>query len=165
MLARPVDHIDIADVAAFAPDQRRQEAVQAVEIGQRQPNIARERLQPAAGVARAVAEDRAAHGVGEARLESLEARGLAPDALAGDEAHRGAPCSSRPRSAREKRRIVLAVAVERDDDRRARRPHPVRSAADLPAGARVSEPGEARDACALQRVSSASVPSVEPSLT
>ena len=72
--ARPVDHIDIADVAALAANQRRQEAMQPVEIRQRQANIARKRLEPAAGVARAVAQDRAAHRVGEARLESLEGR-------------------------------------------------------------------------------------------
>src|SRR5262245_39343325 len=53
---RPVDHVDIADLKAFAADQRRQEAVQSVEIGERQEEVAAERLQAAAGIAGAVAQ-------------------------------------------------------------------------------------------------------------
>ena len=96
MAALAVDHVDIADLVAFAPDQRRQEAMQPVEIRQRQEQIAAERLQPAAGVAGAVAQHRAAHAVGDARLEFLEAGVLAADALAGDQADaRVAPSAAR----------------------------------------------------------------------
>ena len=84
--ARPVDHVDIADRRSPRADQRRQEAMQPVEIGQRQEDVAAERLQAAAGVARAVPQHRAAHAVGDARLQLLEAGVLAPDALAGDQA-------------------------------------------------------------------------------
>ncbi len=84
--ARPIDDIHVADLVAFAPHQRRQEPVQPVEIGQRQEHIAAKRLEPAAGIAGAVAQHGAAHRVGEARLEVFEAGRLATDALAGDEA-------------------------------------------------------------------------------
>src|SRR5262245_62151472 len=86
VLARPIDYIDIVDRMAFAADQRRQEAMQPVEIGKPQEQVARKRLQAAAGVARAVAQDGGAHPIGDARLEPLEWRRAAADPLAGDEA-------------------------------------------------------------------------------
>src|SRR6185312_8128982 len=83
--ARTVDDVDIADVEALALDERRQETMQAVEIGKPQEYVAAERLQAAARVARAVAQHRPAHRIGDARLEFLEAARLAADALAGDQ--------------------------------------------------------------------------------
>src|SRR5215831_15465040 len=83
--ALAVDHVDIDHVEAVAPHQRRQETMQPVEIRQREKQVAAKRLEPAAGVARAVAQDRAAHAVGDARLQLLEAARLAPGALAGRE--------------------------------------------------------------------------------
>src|ERR1700757_3052266 len=80
-----VDHVDIGDVKTLAPHQGRKKTVQSVEIGQHQEHIAPERLQAAAGIAGAVMQDGAADGVRRARLEFLEARILAPDALASDE--------------------------------------------------------------------------------
>src|SRR5271154_2707326 len=71
-MARPIDHVDIADVKAFAADQRREKAVQRVEIWQRQEQIAPECLEAAASIARAVLEDCAPHGIGDARLQFLE---------------------------------------------------------------------------------------------
>ena len=56
------------------------------KYGKRQEQIAVKRLQPATGVAGAVAQDRAAHAVGDARLHPLEAGGLAADALSRDQA-------------------------------------------------------------------------------
>src|ERR1700687_3737985 len=84
--ARPIDDVDIADVKAFAPDQRRQKAMQPVEIRQLKDQVAPKSLQPASGVARTVFQNRAAHAVGDARLQSLEARTFAPHALSGDQA-------------------------------------------------------------------------------
>src|SRR5690242_15631569 len=86
MTARTIDHVDIGDLVTLAPRQRRQETVQAIEIRQLQEQIAPERLQPASGIARAVTQDRAAHAIGDARLQLLEAGCLAADALPGDEA-------------------------------------------------------------------------------
>src|SRR5204863_8444593 len=83
---RSGDPRDIADVAAFAANERRQQTVQPVEIGQRQTEVTRKRLQAAAAIAGAVARDRAADHIGEARLEALESRGLAANTLAGNEA-------------------------------------------------------------------------------
>ena len=54
---RSID-IDIANGQAFALDQRGKETMQAVEIRQSQEHIAAERLEAAAGVARAVAQHR-----------------------------------------------------------------------------------------------------------
>ena len=85
MPALAVDDRDIGDVVAFAADQRRQESVQPVEQRQPQKQIARESLQPAAGIACTVAKHRAAHGIGDARLQFLEAGRLAPNPLTRDE--------------------------------------------------------------------------------
>ena len=90
---RPIDHVDIGDGVAVAAEQRRQKTMQPVEIGQRQKCVAPEHFQSAAGVARAVAQDRAAHAVRDARLELLERRGAPPDALARHKPDRSPPCS------------------------------------------------------------------------
>src|SRR5262249_23917465 len=70
--ARTIDHIDVVDRKALAAHQCRQKAVQAVEIGQRQEEIASERLKAAAGIAGPVAQHGAANAIGDARLESLK---------------------------------------------------------------------------------------------
>ena len=96
--------------------------MQAIEIGQRHERITTERLEPAAGVARAVAQHRAAHPVGDAGLKLLEAGILAADPLAGNEAD----ARARGHHAQElgdEGGIVLAIAVERDHDRGARMGH------------------------------------------
>src|SRR5271156_3204352 len=54
LAARPVDHVDIADGKTVAADERRQKAMQAVEIGQRQKHLARKGFESTAGIARAV---------------------------------------------------------------------------------------------------------------
>jgi len=79
--ACPVDHVHIADVVTFASHQRRKKPVQTVEIGQRQKDIPAERLEPAAGIAGAVAQHGAAHSIGEARLKLLEAALLHRDCV------------------------------------------------------------------------------------
>src|SRR5512135_1239813 len=116
----PVNDIDVADVVSFAPHQCRQEAVQPVEIGQRQEQVAAKRLEAAAGVPGAILEDRAAHRVGDARLPALEAGRLAADALAGDETDVWGALFQRSEKGRNKGRVVLAIAVERNDDGGAR---------------------------------------------
>ena len=74
--------------------------MQPVEIRQRQEGVAPERLQAATGVARAVAQDRAAHAVGDARLEALEAaRRARPTRWPATSPTRGAAVSSAPSSA------------------------------------------------------------------
>jgi len=57
--------IHIADAVALAPNERGQKPMQAVEIGKREEQIAAKGLEPAAGVARAVAQHRSAHGIGD----------------------------------------------------------------------------------------------------
>ena len=64
-MARPVDHVHMGDPVALALDERRHEAVERVEIRQRQVDVAAERLEAAAGVAGAVLQDAAAHAVGD----------------------------------------------------------------------------------------------------
>src|SRR5579863_7379753 len=64
--ALPVNDIDIADVEAIAPYQRRHKTVQPIEIGQRQKHIATERLESTPGIACAVLKHRATHRIGNA---------------------------------------------------------------------------------------------------
>ena len=94
--------------------------MQPVEIRHGQIDIARKRLQPAAGIAGAVAQDRVAHGVGDPRLHFLETGVLAPDPLAGGEADAAAALLDRRNQVGQERRIVLSVAVERRHDGAAR---------------------------------------------
>src|SRR5207302_8376255 len=89
MAAQPVDHLDISDVKALAPDQRRKKSVQPVEIGQREKDVAAKGLEAAAAVAGAVAQNGAADRIGNARLQSLESGGPATDPLAGDQPDAG----------------------------------------------------------------------------
>src|SRR3954470_13828285 len=63
-MAGPVDDVDIGDVVSLAPHQRRQKAVQPVEIGHCQKHLAPERLEAAAGIAGPIAEHRVAHAIG-----------------------------------------------------------------------------------------------------
>ena len=70
-MTRAVDHIDVGDGVAVAAKQGGQKAVQRVEVRQRQESVAAKHLQAAAGVARAVVQDRAAHAVCDARLKLL----------------------------------------------------------------------------------------------
>ena len=118
--ALAVDDVDEDDAVALAAHERRQEAVDGVEIGQREEGLAAEGLEAAAGVAGAVLEHEAAHAVGDARLELLEAGRLAADALARHEAGPLACRFERLEQLRNEGGIVLAVAVEGHDDRGAR---------------------------------------------
>src|SRR5580704_3885188 len=95
--------------------------MQAVEIRQAQEYIARERLQAAAGIARAVFQYRTALAVSDAQLQAFEAGAFSPYALAGDEAEPRRTRLERGNQRRNVSRIVLAVAVERHDDGRTRR--------------------------------------------
>ena len=61
---------------------RAHEAVQRVEIGQSEIDLAVKTLEAAARVARTVLEDGAANFIGRAGLKPLEAGVFAPDALA-----------------------------------------------------------------------------------
>src|ERR1043166_2458335 len=89
--ARTIDDFHVGDFIAVAPDERRQEAMQGIEIRQGQESVAPECLEPATGVAGSVTQDRAAHAVGDARLQPFESGVPASDPLAGDQPDLGAP--------------------------------------------------------------------------
>ena len=57
-VARGVGHVDVQRPPAVAGDQRRQVAVHVVEVGQAEKDVAADELQPAAGVAGVVLEQR-----------------------------------------------------------------------------------------------------------
>src|ERR1700730_1222599 len=117
MQTRAIDHVDIADVITFTSYQGRQKSMQPVEIRQLQKDVAVKGLQPAAGVARAVLEHEAANRIGDARLQPFEARGLAAHPLAGDETDRWGAAAKRLQQRWDECRLVLAVAIDGDDDR------------------------------------------------
>src|SRR6267142_424031 len=119
-MARAVDNVNIGDVETFAAHQRRQEAMQSVEVRHREEHLARERLQPAAGVAGTVAQDRLAHAVRDFRLQLLETGILAPDPLARRETDAAAAAFDRRDQVGQERRIILSVAVECGHDGAAR---------------------------------------------
>src|SRR3981189_703417 len=115
--------------------------MQPIEVRQRQEHLAPKRLQAAAGIAGAVAQDSVAHAIGDARLDFLETGILAPDALAGGKACAFAALLDRRNQIRQECRIVLSVAVEGRDNGAARRANPAayrrrlarrRGMADLP---------------------------------
>src|ERR1700676_535842 len=123
-MPRPVDHVDIGNLIAFAAYQRRQEAMKTVEIGHRQEHFAPERFQAAAGIAGTIAQDRLARRVGDARLELLEAGVLASDPLTGGKADALATHFDGRNQVRQERRIVLTIAIARRNDGAARRAYP-----------------------------------------
>ena len=95
-MARPVDHIHIADLVAFSPHQRRQKPVQPVEIRQAQKDIAAECFEAAARITGAVAQNGIAYCIGDARLKPLERACPPADALAGDKTDAGRACRTAP---------------------------------------------------------------------
>src|SRR5882757_3748619 len=163
-MARAVDHIDIADRKTLTADQRRQETMQPVEIGHRQEQFARECLQPTAGVAGAVAQDRIAHAVGDPRLHFLEAGILASDPLAGHEADAAAAAFDRRHQIRRKAGLFCpspsSVATMAPCAART----PLRTAADCPVET-ACRSCRRWPYCFVSAVSRSAVASVEPSLT
>jgi hypothetical protein len=115
MPARPVLDVDVIDGMALAQHQRRQKTVVVVEERQPQVDLAADRLEAARGVAGAVGEESLAQPVGEPRGALLEEPVVARGALAGDE---GDPrvAAERGDQRRQETRVVLAVAVDGDDD-------------------------------------------------
>src|ERR1700730_17323230 len=91
---RTGDHVNVSHLVSVAPDERRQKTMHAVEKGERQEGLAPERLAAAARIAGSVAQDRAAHGVGDARLHPFESGVAAADPLARHQPHAGTPVSS-----------------------------------------------------------------------
>src|SRR5258706_15934007 len=108
-MARPIDDVDIGDLVALPSYQRRQKTMQPVEVRHRQEHLAPECLQAAAGVAGAIAQDRVAHAIGNARLDFLETGGLAADPLAGGETDALAAILDRRNQVRQERWIVLSI--------------------------------------------------------
>src|SRR5262249_15765821 len=100
---------------------------------QRKEGLASKRLQPAAGVARAVTQYCAAHGVGDARLEFLEAGILAADTLSGGETDAAVGVAERIDHRRQEGRAGLKIPAQRRAERAARRPHPRAPRRRLPA--------------------------------
>src|SRR5260370_1589605 len=123
-MARPVDDVDIGDFVALTAHQRRQKTMQPVKIRHHQEHLAPERLQAAAGVARAVLQDRAAHAIGDARLDFLKPGILAPYPLAGGKACAVAAALDRHNQIRQEDWIILPVPVERRPDPPPPPPHP-----------------------------------------
>src|SRR6202041_1299356 len=115
-MARPIGDVDIGDLVAFPPHQRRQKTMQPVEIWHRQKYLAPKCLEAATGVAGAVAQNGVAHAIGDARLDLLETGVLAPDPLTGGETEAIAALFDGRDQSREERRIVLAIAVKRRHD-------------------------------------------------
>ena len=60
MQSWPIDHIHVAEPVTLASHQRRKEAVQRIEIRKCQKDLTAERLEPASGIAGAVAQNRLA---------------------------------------------------------------------------------------------------------
>src|SRR5688572_14581496 len=111
-----VDDVDIDDVKTLAAHQRRQKAMQPVEIRHHQEYLAAERLQATAGIAGAVVQNGVADAIGGARLQLLETGVLASDPLAGGKTDAVAAVLDRRNQVRQERWIVLPVAVERRHD-------------------------------------------------
>src|SRR5215471_5052850 len=98
--------------------------MQRVEIGEREKDVAANRLEATTGVAGSIPQNRSTHPVSNARLRPLEGGGSTSDPLAGDQPEtRGSLLQNADQRGNE-RGIVLAIAVEGDDDRRAGCPHP-----------------------------------------
>src|ERR1700758_4984869 len=124
VLPRSVDDLDVGDAQTFTPNQCRQKPVQPVKIRQRQKQIAAERFQSAARIARAVLEYRAADRVGDARLQFLEWRRLAPDALAGNQSDARTASRECGNQSGDKCGVVLPVAVNGNNELCARHGDP-----------------------------------------
>ena len=150
-----------ATVPPCAQEQRRQETVHVIEERKLEEGVAREHLEPAAGVRRAVPEQAAAHAVGDPRGQPPQPGVVAVHAVTGDQhfgrevraAGRtrsplpGCLFSGRDGGLHERRdvcRVVLAVAVESGDPAVACRLHSRVDGGALPAGARVPDHPQAR---------------------
>ena len=94
--------------------------MQPVEVRQAEKNVATECLEPAAGIAGTVAQNGAAHAVGDARLQFFERGGPAPDTLARHQSDAGSARGQRLEQCRNKHRIVLSVTIERHHNRSTR---------------------------------------------
>src|SRR6202165_1681839 len=139
-MARPIDDVDIGDLVSFAAYQRRQKAMQPIEVWHRKKHPAPKPFQAAAGVAGAIAQNRVAHAIGNARLDFLEAGVLASDPLAGGKTHALAAILDRRNQIRQEHWIVLSVAIERRHDRAARGADPAAHRRRLPRRWRVTDP-------------------------
>ncbi len=87
-----------------------------IEIRQREEYLAPECLEATTGIAGAVAQDRIAYCVGNARLEFLESAVLASNSLTGDKTDALAAVFDRRDEARQERWVVLTITVERRHD-------------------------------------------------
>src|SRR6266478_2909803 len=86
--------------------------MQPIEVRQHQEHLAPERLQAAAGIAGAIAQDSVAHTVGDARLDFLETGVLASDALAGGKTDAFAALLDRRNQVRQDCSVVMSVAAD-----------------------------------------------------
>jgi hypothetical protein len=159
-------HVNMGDLPAVALKKRRKVAVHVVEIRKRQVGVAAERLEPAARVARSVAQKPSPDRVGRARGEALGQRIVALGALPSHEgeARRGGFGQQRGDEVRDLFGRVLTVAVKRADQRRAGGRTAAWTAADWPAGrAWVTMVTGRSGWAAAKRSSAAPVSSREPS--
>ena len=106
-------HGDLGHLSSTHSDERRQEAVHAVEQRHRAQGFGAERLERASGVADGLVVQPVAHAVGDAALQPLPPRVLPVHAIP---RHCRSPA---PRELGDEggdvRRIVLEIGVERDD--------------------------------------------------
>jgi hypothetical protein len=124
-LSRPVIDRRADHPAALAQHQRRHETVHVIEIGQPQEKAARQRLDAAAGIRRAVAQDRRTYAIGDTRGEPPHGRVTTLGPLSdGQHRHRRVRASADGDQVRQVGGIVLAVTVQRGDDLAARRQKP-----------------------------------------
>ena len=113
--------------------------MQSVEIGQRQEHFAPECFQAAARVAGAIAQNRVAHAIGNARLDFLEAGILASDPLACGKTDAVAAIFDCRNQIRQEYGIVLPIPVERRHDGAARGANPAAHRRRLPRRCRVPD--------------------------
>ena len=128
--ARAVVDRHIGDAPAFALRQRDQEAVHVIEIGQAQEHVAMKGFQAAAGVAGAVAQQGIAQAVAQPRGQPPAGLVLALDAHARHHGQAGIGPQHGQQLGRVGR-IVLAVAIQGDDDAAPGRHHAGADAAAL----------------------------------
>jgi hypothetical protein len=129
--------IHMRHVPSIALEERGQIAVHVIEIGQREIGLPPERLEPAAGIPRAVPQKPSTDRVGRARGQALGQRIVALGPLSGHErqARRGVFVQKRCQQDRDLLGRVLAVTVERADERGARGAHGVVDGGRLSCGA------------------------------
>ncbi len=123
------------DPAAASLDEHRQEPMHVIEIGQFDERGPVEELESATRVRRIVLENASINEIGDLGGQALRPRIVSRLPEAGH--HRRPASFLLSHEARDIRRVVLAVAIERDDERSSRRQHPGAQSGALALGPRM----------------------------